>query len=223
MSLTTQEDLTKAINLVRDYEEYRFRKTWGILLIVIGIARFLLSFVINYTIIFSLGFEYEQAVMLARNFQMILQVILVFGIFLLTMYYSITSKKLSIREGRINTTRDLYFVISLMLLFYLTFIANIAGSVYFEEVAGIFLVYYILRIDIELRELFPLGIGLLGISLIEFTGRVLITVGFYGTEFYVGLYQIFYLSIGFVFMIPYIAFGLQIYRKASIKFELRGI
>ena len=219
--MSISEDLTKAITTVQHYEEYKFRKTWGILLIIIGIARFLLSFVFNYSIIFFSGLDYEHAIIFSRIFNIATELLLIIFLLAILLYYFVTTKKLTIREySDFVSKRDYLFGISLGILFFLTFVYKFMHTeTYFEEVIAIFLVYFILKIETEIRELLHLGIILLIISIIDIICRYILIMGFYGTGLFVDIYMGYFFVIIIIFLIPYIFFGKRIIRNSSLLME----
>ncbi|MFW9994308.1 MAG: hypothetical protein ACFFD4_19845 [Candidatus Odinarchaeota archaeon] len=110
----------------------------------------------------------------------------------------------------------------------LTFIVAIPGSVYFEEVAGVFIAYFLLRKCTkysDFKEMLYLCISLFCISIVEFAWRIIWVIIFYNVDMdsppdpidqmSVPIFIISYLVIGFAFMIPYIISGLYSIKKAS--------
>lgn len=219
--MSISEDLNNAFTIVHRYEEYKFRKTWGLLLIITGIARFLLSFIINYSIVFSSGLDYEQAVFFARIFNLATEIALIIGILLIMGYYFFTTKKLAIKQGDgLISRRDYIFGLSLVILFYLTFVLRVMGTeTYFEEVLAIFLVYFIIKIDISIKEILQFGIIFLGISIIDFICRYILIIGFYGTDLFLEIYMGYFLIISFIVLFPYIFFGYLIFKRAVLILE----
>jgi hypothetical protein len=216
--LSVIEEFSKAFELVERYEKYKLIKAWGLIIIITGIGRFLLSWIIDQTFLFSLNLDYEIALRIAIIFRTVVHFILIFTLGLVLILTFLPLKKTVLRrEGEIVSTRDVHFGLALMILYYLTFIARVIGSVYWEEVVAIFLCYFILKrgIKSEFKEMLYLGVVLLIISMIEFIGRVFLVVNFFGQPLFNPIWTLFYLSIGIIFMIPYIISGLRVIETAS--------
>ncbi|MFX0088054.1 MAG: hypothetical protein ACFFAU_20540 [Candidatus Hodarchaeota archaeon] len=218
------EDFSKAFELVERYEKYKLIKAWGIIIIITGIGRFFLSWIIDQTFLFSLNMDYEITFRLALIFRTVVQFLLIFSLALVLILTYLSLKKTVLRRGgEIVSTRDVHFGLALIILFYLTFIARFIGSIYWEEVISIFLCYFILKrgIKIEFKEMLYLGIILLIISIIEFIGRVFMVINLYGQPSFSPIWILFYLSISVLFMLPYIVSGRRIIETASHILEER--
>ncbi len=215
------EEFRQAFTIVERYEKYKLIRTMGILVVVIGIGRFLLSWILDQTVLFSLNLAYESGAQIAL-FQLIIRIIVLLTLILTLVYSYISTKKTSIGQGgEIVTLRDIQFLIVICILIYLTFFLQIVASVYFEEVFGILICYFILKrgIKIDLRELLHLGIVLFVISLIEVLGRVLIILNLFNHPLFLPVFTTFYIGIAIMFMIPYLIFGWRIFKNASSILE----
>lgn len=215
------EEFRQAFTIVERYERYKLIRTMGILVVVIGIGRFILSWILDQTLLFSLNLAYESGTQIAL-FQLIIRIIVLLTLIITLVYSYISTKKTSIGQGgEIVTLRDIQFLIVICILIYLTFFLQIVASVYFEEVFGILICYFILKkgIKIDLRELLHLGIVLSVISLIEVLGRVFIILNLWNHQLFMPIWTIFYIGVAITFMIPYLIFGLRIFKNASLILE----
>ena len=218
MRMNIDKEFRHAFATAERYERYKLIKTTGLLVVIIGIGRFLLSWILDQTFLFSLNLEAEVLAI----FKLMIQVILFLVLSLTLLYSYFSTKKTSInRGGKIVSVVDIQFGFAICLLVYLTFFLQIIGSVYFEEVLGVFLYYFILRNGIknDLKELFNLGLVLLIISIIELVGRVMLIFALFGHEVFVPIWTIFYIALAIVFVIPYLIFGLRIIQSAPLILE----
>lgn len=199
-------------------------RAWGTILIITGIARFFFGFIIwnlFYLIYQSLSDDLNTGAYLISVFNSILTFILISFLATVMIYTYLTTRKTTIKDGRVMSSGVLYSGVALVILYFLTFIIQIPGSVYWEEIIAIFICYFILTrgIKIDLKELLSLGAVLFVISIIEFIGRVYLVIFFLYQPQFIPLWITFYLVIGFLFLIPYIVSGIRIFRKASLILE----
>jgi len=224
--LSIIEEFSRAIELVERYEKYKLIRAWGLILIITGIARFLLGFII-WNLIFltykSLNTDINNIALMISVLNSILHFILVFSLAVIVIYTYVSIRQTSIKEGKIISSRVFNSGIMLLILYLSTFVIEIPGSVYWEEVVGVFITYFVLKrtIKSDFKELFYLGVTLLVISVIEFIGRVFLVLVFLHKPLFTPLWIIFYLIIGLAFLIPYIVSGLRIFKKASLILEER--
>jgi len=219
--LEYDEEFRQAFATVERYEMYKLVKTTGIFILVIGIGRFLLSWILDQTLMFSLNMGYESGAQIAF-FQLIIRLTLFLTLIITLVYAYFSTKKTSISQGgEIVSSKDIQFGIAICLLVYLTFFLQVIASVYFEEVLGIFIFYLFIKkgIRIDLRELLYLGIILFAISIIEALGRIFIIVYLWNHQLFISIWTTFYIGVAIMFMIPYLIFGLRIFRNASLILE----
>jgi hypothetical protein len=218
IQMINDEDFRQAFATAERYERYKLVRTTGFIIIVTGIGRFLLSWIIDQTFLFSLNLDTNVVIV----FRLAVQIILFLTLVLTLVYTYITTKKTSIGQGgNIISVVDIQFGLATCILIYLTFFLQIPGSVYFEEVIGIFLGYFILKRGIknDFIELFHLGWVLLVISIIEFVGRIILIFELWGQQVFVPIWMVFYLGIAVIFVIPYLIFGRRIIQSASLILE----
>ena len=216
------EGFRQAFATVERYEKYKLVRTTGILILVIGIGRFLLSWILDQTFLISLNFNYETGANIVFFFRLVVQIILIITLILILIFSYISIKKTSINQGgEIIGIRDIKFLVMICILIYLTFFLRIIASIYFEEVLGIFICYFIFKrgIKIDLKELLHLGIVLLAISVIEVLGRVLIIVFLFNHQLFIPIWTTFYIGVAITFMIPYLIMGRRIFKNASLILE----
>lgn len=210
-------EFTKALELVRRYENYKLMRAWGAILIITGIGRFLLSWILDQTLLFSLNWDFEAVAATIRVLRILVEGTLVGSIALITLYSFLSLKKTTLKEGgKLISSRDLFFGAALVLLFFLTFIIRIIGSVYFEEVLAVILCYYLLQkvMNQKIKEMYYLGIVLLIISLVELLGRIIIVVTLLYQPLFIPIWTTFYILIAIAFMIPYLVAGRKIWMNA---------
>ncbi|MFX0141553.1 MAG: hypothetical protein ACFFDN_48395 [Candidatus Hodarchaeota archaeon] len=221
------DEFNRALELVERYEKYKLIRAWGLVLIIVGIARFLLGFII-WNLIFliykSLNTNINNIAFTISMLNSILQVILISSLAIIMIYTYVSIRNTSIKEGKIIFSRVFNSGVILAVLYFTTFVIRIPGSVYWEEVVGVFFIYFVLKrtIKSDIKELFHLGAILLVISIIEFIGRIFLVVFFLHKPMFIPLWVIFYLVIGLAFMIPYIVIGYRIFKKASYFLQERG-
>ena len=220
------EEFNRALELVERFETYKLIRAWGLILIITGIARFLFGFIIwnLFSLIYdSLNIDTNNVSLLIAVFNSILRAVLIFSLAVIMFYTFVSIRKTSIIGGKIISSRVLFSGFTLAILYFLTFVIEIPGSVYWEEVAGVFLTYFALKniTKSDFKELLYLGITLFVISVIEFIGRLFLILYFYNKPAFIPLWITFYLTIGIAFMIPYIISGIRIFKKASFTLEER--
>lgn len=220
------EEFNRALELVERFETYKLIRAWGLILIITGIARFLLGFIIwnlFYLIYDSLSINTNNVALLIAVFNSILRFVLIFSLAVIMIYTFVSIRKTTIIDGKIISSRVFFSGITLAILYLLTFVIEIPGSVYWEEVVGVFITYFALKSSTksDFKELFYLGITLFVISVIEFIGRLFLIFYLYNKPSFMPLWITFYLAIGIAFMIPYIISGLRIFKKASFTLEER--
>lgn len=216
------EGFRQAFATVERYEKYKLVRTTGILILVIGIGRFLLSWILDQTFLISLNFNYETGANIVFFFRLVVQIILIITLILILIFSYISTKKTSINQGgEIIGIRDIQFLVMICILIYLTFFLRIIASIYFEEVLGIFICYFIFKrgIKIDLKELLHLGIVLFAISVIEVLGRVLIIVFLFNHQLFIPIWTTFYIGVAIMFMVPYLITGRRIFKNASFNLE----
>ncbi len=81
------EEFRQAFATVERYERYKLVRTTGIFILVIGIGRFLLSWIIDQTFLFSLNLGFETGAQIAFFFRLVVQIILILTL-ILTLVYS---------------------------------------------------------------------------------------------------------------------------------------
>jgi hypothetical protein len=220
--LEKDEGFRQAFATVERYEKYKLVRTTGILILVIGIGRFLLSWILDQTFLISLNFNYETGANIVFFFRLVVQIILIITLILILIFSYISTKKTSINQGgEIIGIRDIQFLVMICILIYLTFFLRIIASIYFEEVLGIFICYFIFKrgIKIDLKELLHLGIVLFAISVIEVLGRVLIIVFLFNHQLFIPIWTTFYIGVAIMFMVPYLITGRRIFKNASFNLE----
>ncbi len=218
IQMINDEEFRQAFATAERYERYKLVRTTGLIIIIIGIGRFLLSWIIDQTFLHSLNLEVKVVIV----FRLVVQIILFITLVLTLVYTYISTKKTSIGQGgNIISVVDIQFGLAICILIYLTFFLQIIASVYFEEVIGIFLVYFILKRGIKngLRECFHLGLTLLVISLVEVVGRIILVFALWNHPVFIPIWTVFYLSIAIIFMIPYLVFGRRIIKSATSILE----
>ncbi|UCG90199.1 MAG: hypothetical protein JSU57_00295 [Candidatus Heimdallarchaeota archaeon] len=218
------EEFDKAFQLVDRYEEYKLFRAWGIIFVITGVARFLLGFIIwnlFYLIYTSMNNNFNSGALMIAVFNSVVSFILIFSLAVIMIYTYLSIRKTTIKDGKLISSKILYSGIALAILYFLTFILQIPGSVYWEEVIAIFICYFILKrgLKSDFKEILYLGVILFVVSIVEFIGRVFLVLYFLYQPLFTPLWIIFYLMIGFVFMIPYIITGLRIFRKGSLILE----
>jgi hypothetical protein len=212
------EEIRQAFATTERYERYKLVRTTGILITVIGIGRFLLSWIIDQTFLFSLNLD-SKFVML---FRLGVQIILFLTLLLILVYSYISTKKTIIGQGgRIISQMDVQFGVAICILIYLTFFLRIIASIYFEEVIGVFLFYFILKRGIkdDFKELLHFGLILLIISILEIACRIFLVIYLWNDQLFLPIWTTFYIGIAVVFMIPYLLFGQRIFKNASLILE----
>ena len=220
--MKNDEGFRQAFATVERYEKYKLVRTTGILILVIGIGRFLLSWILDQTFLISLNLNYETGANIVFFFRLLVQIIIIITLILILIFSYISTKKTSINQGgEIIGIRDIQFLVMICILIYLTFFLRIIASIYFEEVLGIFICYFIFKrgIMIDLKELLHLGIVLLAISIIELIGRILIVIFLFNHQLFIPIWTTFYIGIAITFMIPYLIMGRRIFKNASLILE----
>ncbi|MHA2248120.1 MAG: hypothetical protein ACXADY_24440 [Candidatus Hodarchaeales archaeon] len=222
MSIT--EELNKAFQLVDRYEEYKLIRAWGVIIIITGVARFLLGFIIwnlFYLIYKSMGNDLNTGAFLIAFFNSVVSFSLIFSLAIVMIYTYVSTRKTTIKDGKLISSGVLYSGIALVFLYFLTFILQIPGSVYWEEIIAIFICFFILKRGIknDFKEMLYLGAVLFVISLIEFIGRLYLVIFFLYQPQFIPLWVTFYVVIGFLFLVPYIISGVRIFKKASLILE----
>jgi hypothetical protein len=116
---------------------------------------------------------------------------------------------------------DVQFGVAICILIYLTFFLRIIASIYFEEVIGVFLFYFILKRGIkdDFKELLHFGLILLIISILEIACRIFLVIYLWNDQLFLPIWTTFYIGIAVVFMIPYLLFGQRIFKNASLILE----
>lgn len=231
------EKFTTAFQLVNKYEEYKLIRAWGIIIIVIGVARFLLGWATSSFLLYFSDFNLHVSIAI-RAFQAIFSLFLIACLALFTIYTYLSLKKTVIKDNELVSSRFVYFGLALAVLFLLTFVINIPGDFYWEEVLGVFISYILLRKGIsssDFKEQLYLGFTLLGISIFEFLWRIIMAVliVFSGlldidnpapaNPWLIPLSVISYLIISVIFMVPYVISGLYSIRKSSQILEKSSI
>ena len=217
------EEFKKAFQLVDRFEEYKLIRAWGMIIVITGIARFFLGFIIFnlFFLIFKSSNSDLNTALVISVFNYIVRLILISSLAVIMIYTYLSIRQTTIKDGKIISSKVFNSGIALTILFILTFVIEIPYSVYWEEVVGIFITYFILKRSIrsDFKELRYLGAALFVISVIEFIGRVYLVVNFMYKPLFTPLWIIFYLVIGFAFMLPYIISGFRIFKKASLILE----
>ena len=98
------EEFSRALELVERYEKYKLIRAWGLILIITGIARFLLGFIIwnlFYLIYKSLNTDINNIAFLISVLNSILQFILIFSLAVIVIYTYVSIRQTSIKEGKI--------------------------------------------------------------------------------------------------------------------------
>jgi hypothetical protein len=216
--MINDEDFRQAFATAERYEKYKLVRTTGFIILITGIGRLLLSWIIDQTFLHS--FNLDVRIVIA--FRLTVQIILFLTLVLTLVYTYVSTKKTSIGQGgSIISVVDIQFGLAIGILVYLTFFLQIIASVYFEEVIGIFLMYFILKRGIknEFKELFYLGLVLLVISIVEAVGRIILLFNLWDHQLFIPIWTVFYLGIAVIFLIPYLIFGLRIIQSASVILE----
>jgi hypothetical protein len=218
IQMINDEEFRQAFATAERYERYKLVRTTGFIILIIGIGRFLLSWIIDQTFLHSLNLEVRVVIV----FRLVVQIFLFLTLVLTLVYTYISTKKTSIGQGgNIISVVDIQFGLAICILIYLTFFLQIIASVYFEEVIGIFLIYFILKRGIknDFKELFHLGLVLLVISIIEVGGRIILVFALWNHQVFIPIWTVFYLGIAVIFVIPYLIFGRRIIKSASLILE----
>ncbi len=229
-NMLDEERFTKAFQLVDRYEAYRLIRTWGVIISIIGVGRFLTSSIFISLAVEIFGHDSDDIIRI-RIFQSIIPMLIILFIAVFVTYAFLSLKKTIIRENEIVSTRFLEMGLALVLLFLLTFMIKIPGSIYFEETVGVFIVYILLKNSIlssDFKEVLYLGFALLIVSILESIWRIIYIFFFLDinidspsvTNFQnVPLFILSYISLAFIFMIPYIVSGQYSVKKASKLLE----
>ena len=218
IQMINDEDFRQAFATAERYERYKLVRTTGFIILITGIGRFMLSWIIDQTFLHSFNLEVRVVIV----FRLAVQIILFLTLVLTLVYTYIATKKTSIGQGgNIMSVVDIQFGLAICILIYLTFFLQIIASVYFEEVIGIFLIYFILKRGIknDFKELFHLGLVLLVISIVEVVGRTFLLLTLWNHQVFILIWTVFYLGIAVIFMIPYLIFGRRIIQNASLILE----
>jgi hypothetical protein len=195
-------------------------RAWGLVLIIVGIARFLFGFII-WNLIFliykNLNTEINNIALIISVLNSILRFILIFSLAVVVTYTYVSIRKTSIKEGKIISSRVVNSGVTLFILYLTTFVIELPGSVYWEEVIGIFFTYFILKrtLKSDFKDLLYLGVILLVVSVVEFIGRIFLILYFLYEPMFSPLWITFYLIIGLAFMIPYVVIGFRVFRRAT--------
>ena len=216
--MINDEEFRQAFATAERYERYKLVRATGFIILITGIGRFLLSWIIDQTFLHS--FNLDVRVVIA--FRLAVQIILFLTLVLTLVYTYISTKKTSIGQGgNIISVADIQFGLAIGILMYLTFFLQIIASVYFEEVIGIFLIYFILKrgIKSDFKEIFHLGLILLVISIVEFVGRIILVFALWNHQVFIPIWTVFYVGIAVIFVIPYLIFGRRIIQSASLILE----
>jgi hypothetical protein len=198
-------------------------KAWGCILVITGIARFLLGFII-FNILFLIFKSVNIGALLIATFSSIISYILIFTLAGIMIYTYLSIRQTTIKDGKLIYSRILSSGIALTILYFLTFIVEIPGSVYWEEIVGIFITYFILKRSYtsDFNDLRNAGVILFVISIIEFLGRVILILYFFYDPLFTPMWISFYLIIGLLFMIPYVYSGFRLFTKSSQILEEQG-
>ena len=218
IQMINDEEFRQAFATAERYERYKLVRATGFIILITGIGRFLLSWIIDQTFLHS--FNLDVRVVIA--FRLAVQIILFLTLVLTLVYTYISTKKTSIGQGgNIISVADIQFGLAIGILMYLTFFLQIIASVYFEEVIGIFLIYFILKrgIKSDFKEIFHLGLVLSVISIVEFVGRIILVFALLGHQVFIPIWTVFYVGIAVIFVIPYLIFGRRIIQSASLILE----
>ncbi|MHA2295725.1 MAG: hypothetical protein ACXADA_06880 [Candidatus Hodarchaeales archaeon] len=228
--MSTIEEFTEAFHFVDRYEDYRLMRAWGMVIIAIGIGRFLLSWNISIFYFFlldSLKFDQTTGSIVIGFLRSFIRFLLIIIFFVIVIRVFLSIKKTRIENGNIISKNVLLFGLTLAILYCLTFVIEIPGLVYFEEAVGVLIAYFLLRKCTkysDFKEMLYLGFTLLGIAIGEFIWRLFFILFLFNFDidspsrpdpFTVPLFIISYLAIGFIFMIPYIISGLYSIKKAT--------
>ncbi|MFX1535651.1 MAG: hypothetical protein ACFFDI_15670, partial [Promethearchaeota archaeon] len=127
------EKFTTAFQLVNKYEEYKLIRAWGVIIIVIGVARFLLGWTTSSFLLYFSDFDLRVSIAI-QAFQTIISLVLIICLALFTIYTYLSLKKTVIKNDELVSSRFVYFGLALAVLFLLTFVINIPGDFYWEEV-----------------------------------------------------------------------------------------
>ncbi len=222
--MTQTEDFTIAFQNVNKFENYRFLKSWGIMIIIFGISavisdtRWFLLYFFNQFFQIELG----QAALITR-FLLFSIDILIFLILLIIMIYSFKSvKKTSITDSRVISYTDIRFGLALLSLYLisprLSLFFTIPISIHIPEVLGTLLAYLLMRNSMKLhnfKELLYLTLIFSLLTLIEFFCNLISIIFFFYSEYFIIIYMAYSLGINICFMICYIIIGRYSLKKAS--------
>ena len=188
-NLSIIEEFSRAFELVDRYEEYKLMRAWGIIFVITGIARFLLGFIF-FNIFFLIFRSLNIEALLIAVFNSIVSYIVIISLAGIMIYTHLSIRQTTLKNGRVTYSRVFYSGIALTILYILTFIIEIPGSVYWEEIVGIFILYFILKRSnkSDFKELRYLGSILFVISLVEFFGRVLLILYFFSHPLFIPLW-----------------------------------
>ncbi len=148
--MTENEHLNQAFKILNQYEEYRFVKAWGIMMIVIGASTIIIGFLYQFLPVIRPGdpFTFMREITRATQLKLpwgvlggepvvkiIINLIMYSPIvlsFLIALYLHFTVKKTSLTDTKeIKSQKYAYFGLTLFLMSFLPFIAFTIFKVYY--------------------------------------------------------------------------------------------
>ena len=218
------DDLTEAFQNVNKFENYRFLKSWGIMIIVFGISGFISStrYFLHYIINEVFQVELFQASLFTRFFLSILDFVTLLVLLVILIYTFISVKKTSIVNNNVITLKNFRFGLALLVLYLissrLTIFFPIPFSIHIPEVIGACLAFLIMRDSLKshhFKELFYLTLMFTFLTLIDILGLMGLIFFFFYSEYFGVLFFTHSLVINIYFMTCYIIIGRYSLKKAS--------
>ncbi|MHA2075243.1 MAG: hypothetical protein ACW97X_11535 [Candidatus Hodarchaeales archaeon] len=224
--MNQMDDLAKAFQNIHKFENYRFLRTWGIMIIIFGISavisdtRWFLSYFINE--LFQI--EHLQAVLFTRFLLMSIDILILLILLVLMIYTFISVKKTSITGNKVITFKNVRFGLALLALYlisprislFLPF--PIPLSIHIPEVIGTFLAYLLMRNSLkshQFKEILYLALIFIFLTFIEILCNVGSILLLFYSDYFILVYITYSLGINICFMICYIIVGRYSLKKAN--------
>lgn len=220
------DDLTEAFQNIHKFENYRFLRSWGIMVIIFGISSvisdtrwFLGVFIKN---IFQI--EHLQAAIFTSFLLMSIDFLILLILLVVIIYTFISVKKTSITENKVITFKNFRFGLALLALYlisprislFLPF--PIPFSIHIPEVIGTFLAYVLMRNSLkshQFKELLYLALIFIFLTFIEILCNMGSILLLFYTDYFMLVYFIYSIGINICFMICYIIVGRYSLKKAT--------
>lgn len=218
------DDLTEAFQNVNKFENYRFLKSWGIMIIVFGISGFISStrYFLHHILNELFQVDLFQASLFTRFFLSFLDFVTLLVLLAILIYTFISVKKTSIVNNNVITFKNFRFGLALLVLYLissrLTIFFPIPFSIHIPEVIGALLAFLIMRDSLKshyFKELFYLTLMFTLLTLIDIIGTSVLVIFLFYSEYFGILFFTHSLIINICFMICYIIIGRYSLKKAS--------